>query len=305
MRVISAGECMVEFFRREDGLWRQGYAGDTLNVAWAMRALMPDEDEVAYLTRVGTDAFSDAMLAFLEDEGIGTALVTRDPTRRPGLYTIETDEDGERTFTYWRSDSAARGLAADGPALATALSGADLVYISGITLAILPEADRAHLFEALGSRGGRGFKVAFDPNVRPALWPDPAIMREALTEAARRSDIVLPTHDDEAKAFGDKGPEATMERYAGLGVAEIVVKNGTEPTLFRLDGADGAAPVKPNPSVLDTTGAGDSFSGTYLARRLLGAPQAEAVAAAQRVSAMVVGHRGALAPFRDIVKAAK
>jgi 2-dehydro-3-deoxygluconokinase len=190
MRVISAGECMVEFFRRDDGLWRQGFAGDTLNVAWAMRAILSAEHQVSYLTRVGMDAFSEAMVDFLADAGIDTALIGRDETRRPGLYTIETDVAGERDFTYWRSDAAARRLAEDAAALRSAFGSADLGYVSGITLAILPAEHRDHLFAALGARKERSFRVAFAPNIRPALWSDAATMREAVTEAARRADIV-------------------------------------------------------------------------------------------------------------------
>lgn len=62
MRVGCIGECMVEFFRRYDGLWRQGFAGHRLTVAWAMRALLPADAKADYLTRVGTDALSEALL---------------------------------------------------------------------------------------------------------------------------------------------------------------------------------------------------------------------------------------------------
>jgi 2-dehydro-3-deoxygluconokinase len=293
MRVVSIGECMVEFLRQDDGLWRQGFAGDSLNVAWALRALLPDDAQLDYLTRVGTDALSDAMLDMLRGAGIGTGTITRDPKRTVGLYTIQTDSDGERSFAYWRSDSAARGLAGDDGHLAAALAGADLVYLSGITLAILPPVDRDRLLAALGVRGSRPFLVAFDPNIRPRLWPDLATAADAVTRMAGLADILLPTHDDEATAFGDTDAQATLTRYRALGVPEVVVKDGTRPTRFETDQGSGLCPVAPA-SAVDTTGAGDSFNGTYLAARLGGATVAEAVAHAQRVSAAVVGQRGAL-----------
>jgi 2-dehydro-3-deoxygluconokinase len=300
MRALSVGECMVEFLRQDDGLWRQGFAGDTLNVAWAMRALLPPDQAVDYVSRVGTDALSDRMLAMLQAAGIGTGTIARDPDRTLGLYTIETDAAGERSFAYWRSASAARGLARDGAALAATLAGADLVYLSGITLAILPAGDRANLLAALGARGARGFRLAFDPNIRPRLWSGAAETRAAVTAVAQLCDIVLPTQDDEAACFGDADAEATLTRYAALGVPEVVVKDGTRPTLVQADGVVTRHPVRPAERVLDTTGAGDSFNGAYLAARLTGATPAAAVAAAQAVSRAVVGQRGALIPPEDI-----
>jgi 2-dehydro-3-deoxygluconokinase len=293
MRALCIGECMVEFFRRDDGLWSQGFAGDSLNVAWALRALMPADARVDYLTRVGTDALSDAMLAMFEGAGIGAAHIQRDPQRTVGLYTIQTDAGGERSFSYWRSGSAARGLASDDAALRRALTGADLVYLSGITLAILPPADRERMVTTLGGRGTRPFRVAFDPNIRPRLWPDLRAAAAAVTRMAGLADILLPTHDDEATAFGDADALATLARYRALGVPEVVVKDGTRPTRFADGGQTGARAVTPIRAV-DTTGAGDSFNGAFLAARLAGAGVAEAVAQAQRVSAAVIGQRGAL-----------
>jgi 2-dehydro-3-deoxygluconokinase len=304
MQALSVGECMVEFLRQEDGLWRQGFAGDTLNVAWALRAILPAEHGVGYLSRVGTDALSDRMLAMLDAAGIDTIAIGRDAERTLGLYTIETDAAGERSFTYWRSVSAARGLARDGAALAAAFAGADLVYLSGITLAILPAGDRERLLAALGTRGARPFRLAFDPNFRARLWPDAAEARAAVTALARISDIVLPSQDDEAACFGDTDARATLARYAALGVPEVVVKDGARPTLLQWNAAGSRHPVLPAERVLDTTGAGDSFNGAYLAARLLGAAPEAAVAAAQAVSRAVVGQRGALIAPADIRRAA-
>lgn len=293
MRVVCIGECMVEFLRQDDGLWRQGFAGDSLNVAWAMRALLPADAKVDYLTRVGTDALSEAMLDMLRTAGIGTGTITRDPKRTVGLYTIQTASDGERSFSYWRSDSAARGLAEDAGHLSACLAGSDLVYLSGITLAILPPPDRERLMTALQKRHARPFRVAFDPNIRPRLWPDLQTATDAVTHMAGLADILLPTHEDEHLAFGDADAGATLVRYRGLGVPEVVVKDGKQPTVFECNGEAGIRPVAPAVAV-DTTGAGDSFNGAYLAARLGGATVAQAIAQAQRVSAAVVGRRGAL-----------
>lgn len=168
--VLAIGECMVEFFDRGDGCWQRGFAGDTLNVAWALRALLPADVPVGYVTRVGQDAVSEAMVDFIAAAGIGTASISRDPDRTVGLYTIATDAAGERSFSYWRQASAARHLADDAEALAEGLTGARLVYLSGITAAILGPAGRATLLTALKQAKAQGARIVHDPNHRPRLW---------------------------------------------------------------------------------------------------------------------------------------
>lgn len=293
-RVVSVGECMVELREETPGLWRQGFSGDTFNTAWAMRALLPPEVTVDYLTCLGTDDLSAQMIRFFSTAGIGTGHIRKDPLHGPGLYAITTDDKGERSFTYWRSTSAARGLADDRGWLDHALSAADLVYVSGITLAILSPDRRATLIAALGKPSQRPFKLAFDPNIRPTLWDDKDAMRATLTNMARISDIVLPTHDDEGMAFGDRDAGETRDRYRALGVAEVVVKDGIRPTLTSIGSDLASHDVTPAVRVVDTTGAGDSFAGAYLSARLSGADPSSAVRQAQAVAATVVQQKGAV-----------
>lgn len=294
--LVCLGEAMIEFSPDGTGLWRQGFAGDTLNVAWALRALAPAHAQIRYLTRIGADAFSLRFRAFLAAAGIDDGLIGTDPARMMGLYTIETDASGERSFAYWRGQSAARGLA-DDPGLAGQLAGADLVYLSGITLAILSPAARAALLAVLAAKT---FRIAFDPNIRPRLWEDMETARQTLTAAATLADIVLPTFDDEAMAFGDTEAAATLARYRALGVPEVVVKDGTRPTLGQGDGQLFAVPVAQPVAPVDTTGAGDAFNGAYLAARLAGGNIEAAIRQGQTVSRAVVAQRGALIPAQAI-----
>lgn len=301
--ILCLGECMVEFFDTGDGCWRRGFAGDTLNVAWALRALLPDTIPVDYVTRVGRDDVSEAMLAFFEGAGIGTARIGRDRDRTVGLYTIATDDRGERSFSYWRGTSAARGLADDVAALGEALTGARLVYLSGITAAILGPQGREGLLAALEVVRAAGARVAYDPNYRPRLWESADAMRAFAPRITALADIVLPTFDDEAAGFGDTSPVATVSRLASWGSAEVIVKNGTDPTLVAFDGeTDEVAPGRTVVPV-DTTGAGDSFNGGYLAARLQGLEPGAATRRAQGVAAKVVTERGALVAQEALRKA--
>ena len=293
-RIVCIGECMVEMAPLDSAAtYRMGFAGDTLNTAWYLARLLGDRAEVGYFTAVGTDSVSDQMLGFLGSAGIDTASILRRADRTLGLYMIQL-QNGERSFSYWRGQSAARTLAQSGDDISTALDGAGIAYFSGITLAILPPEDRATLSRALEVFRSAGGTVVFDPNLRPKLWADPQDMTQAIVDAARLSDIVLPSHEDEATWFGDQSLEDTARRYAQQGAEIVVVKNGPgEMVVHSGDGSSRHQPEKVS-AVIDTTAAGDSFNAGFLASHIAGAPLGQAIAAGARLAARVVTYRGAL-----------
>ena len=297
--IASIGECMIELSEAGQGLMRRGFGGDTLNTAvYLRRELPPAEARIAYVTGLGDDAYSDELLAGWRAEGIDTSEVARLPGRLPGLYAIRTGASGERTFAYWRSEAAARSVFAGsgGSARLARLGDHDLVYFSGISLAILPAEDRDRLLVRLAAMRDGGRTVAFDPNFRPRLWPDLAEARQILNRAAGLASIVLPSFTDERTLFGDSDPKVTLDRLHALGAQEVIVKDGEAPVHFRVEGeAYEALPVRVQ-DPLDTTGAGDSFNAAYLAARLQGATIPQAVDAGSRLAARVVRHPGAIIP---------
>lgn len=293
----AVGECMIELSDERQDRWRMGFAGDSLNTAWYVRALSP-ETAVDFVSAFGDDPFSLRQRAFLEQAGIGIAASPILPGARPGLYAITLD-GAERSFSYWRADSAARALASDEGALRRSLSGRAMVYLTGITLAILTPADRATLLRVLAELRAAGTRIAFDPNHRPRLWPDPEAARTAYAEMLRLCDIALPTWEDEAALFGDTTPEATAARLKALGVAEVVIKRGAEPALVETAAARSFVPALAARPV-DTTGAGDSFCGGYLAGRLAGLGAVEATRLGHRVASRVIAVHGALMPMAEL-----
>lgn len=292
-RIVSIGECMIEMSGGEDRAYRLGYAGDTLNTAWYLRALLGANWSVDYVTALGEDRYSNDIRTFLDDNGIGTGHIQTIPGRRPGLYMIH-QEKGDRHFTYWRDTSAAKLLADDKQALAEAIENAELVYFSGITLAILAPRARGRLLGAIVKARDNGAKIAFDTNIRPALWTSQRVMTCVLTAAASLCDIVLPTHGDEAPLFGDKSIDDTADRYLELGVEEVVVKDGSNEALIATTTERVRIAPRPGANVVDATGAGDSFNGAYLTARLNGSGLQDAAQAAHRIAGIVIGHKGAL-----------
>ncbi|TIL68940.1 sugar kinase [Mesorhizobium sp.] len=295
--VASIGECMLELSGQAGPNWRMGFAGDTFNTLWALHALSGDRP-ATYVSAFGDDPFSRDQIDFFAQNGIGIGASPIIPGARPGLYAI-TLTGAERSFTYWRGDAAARQLASDAAALTKSLENQALVYFSGITLAILDDAARKTLLAAVAKARAAGSLVAFDPNYRPRLWRRREEAQTAILDALAVTDIALPTFPDEQMLFGDAAPQKTVERLGKL-VGEVVVKNGEEPALIAANGTLQPVPAVHVAAPVDTTGAGDSFNGAYLAARLAGHAPTEAVRRAHRVAAAVVQVRGALAPFETL-----
>ncbi len=295
MRFLSIGECMAELAPASAAdQYHLGFAGDTFNTAWFLARLKP-QAEVAFFTGAGTDQISDQMRAEFEKGGIKTDYVQAIPDRTVGLYLISLS-NGERSFSYWRGQSAARHLADDPAALAEAMAQSDTIYFSGITLAILDAPARATLMAELRTAREAGKTIAFDPNLRPRLWTNDAEMTSVIMEGAAVSDLVLPSFEDEADHFGDADPHATAERYMAAGATTVVVKNGEGDVLFVEPGNKGIVPVTPIAQVVDTTAAGDSFNAGVFAGLSDGRPLDEAIALACRLSGLVVQGKGALVP---------
>ncbi len=292
--IASVGECMIELSAGDSG-WKMGHGGDTFNTLWVLKALLPQAVGADYVSAFGTDPFSKQQIAFMAANGIGVSHSPRLEAYHPGLYAITLD-GAERSFTYWRSQAAARHLADDPAALEKSLASRGLVYFSGVTLAILEEAARRVLLQALAAARSKGALIAFDPNYRPRLWAGGAQARAAIATALPHVDIALPTFPDEQALYGDTTPQETAARLVRAGVGEVVVKNGAEAALVRAAGLSSEIPAIRVEHPLDTTGAGDSFNGGYLAARLQGMEPAVAAECAHRVAAATVKVYGALAP---------
>jgi 2-dehydro-3-deoxygluconokinase len=295
-RVLCAGECMLELRHVDDTTLRLGYAGDTYNTAVYLSRLAREQGSaitVGYLTGVGDDPHSAAMRAGWAREGVADHAVVV-PGKRPGLYTIRLDRQGERQFTYWRSDSAARRLFSGTDWVD--LLDADLLYLSGVTLQLTTPAGRAALVTRLRGLRGAGARVALDTNYRADCWGSADEAADALDCVAAHADVVFATLGDETALHGCADPGQAADRIAALGPAEVVVKAGEAGVWLR--SSDGGLDHLPAPAVrvVDTTAAGDAFAAGYLAARLGDRSPADAARFATATAGVVIGHAGAITP---------
>jgi 2-dehydro-3-deoxygluconokinase len=297
MRIICIGECMVELRATGADAFARAYAGDAYNTAVYLKRSLPDA-QVQFLTGIGDDPMSRAMREVWTAEGIDSALGFTVKGGAPGLYLIENDARGERRFHYWRSNSAARRwfeLLQDRDE--TLLWGADAVYLSGISLAILSPLERAGAIELLRRLRPHVGRIAFDPNVRLALWETAQAAAATIGEALSIADIALPSTDDARLLLGVDDSIEQMNRLQAAGVGEIALTLGAGGCLVSEGGPCTRLPAPQAASIVDTSGAGDAFNGAYLATRLRGGSAVEAAESGLAVGSRVVTHVGAVVPM--------
>ncbi|CNI21878.1 2-dehydro-3-deoxygluconokinase [Yersinia pekkanenii] len=303
--IAVIGECMIELSQQGTDLSR-GFGGDTLNTAvYVARQVSEQALNVHYVTALGTDSFSEEMLAAWQQEKIQTSLIQRLDNKLPGLYFIETDSTGERAFYYWRNDAAARfwltSPAAD--EICQRLEKFDYLYLSGISLAILDNTSRQRLLKLLRACRANGGNVIFDNNYRPRLWQSKEETQEAYRDMLACTDIAFLTLDDEDMLWGEKPLEQVIDRTQALGVSEIIIKRGADSCIvwakdgFEAHQYDIPAVKLPKEKVVDTTAAGDSFSAGYLAVRLTGGSAHDAAVRGHLTASTVIQYRGAIIPL--------
>jgi 2-dehydro-3-deoxygluconokinase len=291
--VQAIGECMVELVRGASRDVRLGYSGDTYNTSVYLHRAAVQLDtplQVRFLTGVGADAESRRMRARWRIEHVGDDAIVV-PGALPGLYLISTDDGGERSFSYWRGNSAAARLFAGLDWIAGV--DADLVYLSGISLQLMSEESRAALVARLRDLRDRGSRIAFDTNYRPSGWPDVDEARRAMEAVLEVTDIALVTLDDEIALGTCSDLAGCVRRLCDLGVPEFAVKVGAGGVWVLADDVLTHVPTSPV-EPLDTTAAGDSFNGGYLAARLADRDPVDAARVGNAIAGRVVLHSGAI-----------
>jgi 2-dehydro-3-deoxygluconokinase len=291
--ITVIGEAMLELSRGQGDNWNLRYGGDVINTAVHMAR---SGDKVRLASALGADPMSADLRAQWEAEGVDTSLVLAADGCLPGLYAIETDATGERTFHYWRSEAAAKRMFAlpASEAMVEQAAQSNLLYFSLITLAILPDEGREALLSLSATVKARGGKVAFDGNYRARLWPDAATARRWRDRAIALADIGLPTLADEVEMGEADDARDTAARWGANEGREIIVKLGGEGCLV---GDELVAPPRLI-DVIDSSGAGDAFNAGYLHARLAGMMPADAALAGHRLAGWNIGRRGAI-PAKD------
>ncbi|HSB96663.1 MAG TPA: sugar kinase [Spongiibacteraceae bacterium] len=295
MRLTGIGECMVELSRDAGSHYLQGFAGDVFNACYYYAALSPADGGATFISALGDDSFSTELLDFCREVQVD-AQCTRETGSTLGLYLIQRDARGDRQFSYWRDAAPARRMIGNLSATQRQqVESAQLLLLSGVTLAILDDAQRETLRQLVGAMRRRGGLLAFDPNYRAALWESVDAARHWIDIFYALADIAFPGLDDERALFGvTTTPLDILGRAPLAAVPEVVVKAGENTVHGRIHGTHFRTTCAPVPCIVDTTAAGDAFNAAYLVARIRHLSPQVCAAYAARVAAAVIGQRGAI-----------
>lgn len=293
--ILGIGEPLIEMVRLPDPVdgrpaYVQGFGGDTSTV---MIAAARQGGRAGYLTGISDDMFGADLRALWTREGVDVSTCPVKPGSPTGICFIDPDPQARR-FAYARTGSAA-SLYGPEDLPEAAIARAKVLHLSGITLAISATM-RAAAFRAIEVMKAAGGRVSLDLNYRPALWRDEPLAREVMTAAAERADIVFPSDDEAQALFGLTEPETVASFFLGRGAELVLVKRGAQGAWMQ--DRRGGQPIPPAPSTpVDSTGAGDSFAGAFLAWYLETGDAALAAGKAAEVAAATVGGFGAVEPI--------
>jgi 2-dehydro-3-deoxygluconokinase len=290
--IVSIGEPLIEFNRPREGdgrTWLQGFGGDSQNVAIAAAR---QGAFAGYLTSLGQDWMGDAFLDLWKAEGVDASRVSRHPTAPTGVSFVTHTETGHK-FDYLRQNSAA-SLMQPETLPVDYIAGARFFHLSAIGQAI-SESARATCDAAITAARAAGAKISYDTNLRLRLW-DVDTARRTIDATIARCDIALPSLDDSQQLTGLKSPDDIADFYLGLGAPLVALKMAAEGCLIATPSERIRLPRHPV-TLVDATGAGDTFDGAFLARLLAGDDLEAAGRYANVAAALSTQGYGAVTPI--------
>ncbi|MFE4858255.1 carbohydrate kinase [Streptomyces sp. NPDC056670] len=250
--IVVAGESLIDLVPQhpEDPLGplapRPG--GGPYNTAVALGRLGTG---AAFCSRISTDGFGEALLAGLRAAGVDTSLVQRGP--EPTTLAVATlGPDGSAGYGFY-ADGTADRLFALPPQLPP---GATALALGTCSLVLEPGATA---YEALLRReSARGLLTLLDPNIRPALIPDPDAYRARFRSWLPYVSLLKLSRED-AQWLG-----GTPEEWLAAGPAAVVLTSGAAGlTAYTSQGAEHTVPAE-RLKVVDTIGAGDTVNAALL-----------------------------------------
>ena len=297
--IFLFGECMVELLNVSPNAQlpqtlKQSFAGDVFNTAVYLKRVFADM-KVNIVTAVGTDEFSSNMVEYFQQQNIETDFVYRSNDKIAGLYSIKTDSEGERTFTYWRENSAARQVMKSiDSAEIEKMSQGDVFFFSGISLAVITPEDRPNFWQMVEKLKSAGVTIIFDPNYRARMWSSPDEAKQEYHQAFTLSNIALPGVDDFKQLYQLNTAEEVITFSEAYTFDELVIKNGEQGVVYIKDNKRTDIAITPVENVVDTTSAGDSFNGVFVGARTAGTNSNDAIKLASASAALVIQHKGAI-----------
>lgn len=277
--IAVAGEALMDLVPAgREGLFEAAPGGSPANVAVGLARL---DVPARMLARLADDLMGRRLRAHLANNGVDLSFAVR-ATEPSSLAIVALGQDGRAEYDFRVKDTADWQWRDE--ELTDIFQGSVVALHTGsLALALPPGAEVLH---RLVGRARAAMTISYDPNLRPLLMGSPELMRERVERMIASADIVKVSSDDLAWLLPGRAPEEVAEAWLRRGPALVAVTLGP-------DGVVAAAPesgtvVRPGRAVavVDTVGAGDSFTSALLAglyrRHLLGTDRRAALCAIDR-----------------------
>ena len=263
-KVVAIGELLIDFVPQQKGCaldevthFERVAGGAPANVAAAVARL---GGNAAMISQVGEDAFGTHILKVLRANGVDTSYVFRTGRANTGLAFVSLDAAGNREFSFFRNPSADLFLE-EGQIAPDMFTECAALHFCSVDLVDWPVRAAHRRAVALAKQAGA--LISFDPNVRLPLWSSPADCQAAIREFLPSADLVKLSDDEVEFVTGCTDERAAAEKLFGMGCRLLIVTRGAAGSAAYTPHAEGFAETIRVP-VTDTTGAGDSFIGSFL-----------------------------------------
>ena len=262
--VVTLGELLIDF--TDNGMSAQGNTmfeanpgGAPCNVLAMLNKL---GHPTAFIGKVGKDIFGLKLKSVLEEVGIDTSNLIVDEDARTTLAFVQTFEDGDRDFSFYRNPGADMLLTAD-EVDGELVKSARLFHFG--TLSMTHEGVREATKKAIRIAKENGAIVSFDPNLRPPLWKSLDDAKEQAAYGFTQCDV-LKISDNEIQWFTgeedyDKGIEKLRQEYD---IPLILLSMGRDGSRAYYKDLRVEMPSFIQKETIETTGAGDTFGGCCL-----------------------------------------
>lgn len=262
--VIALGELLIDM--TDNGVSGQGNTLFEANPGGAPCNVLAMLTKLGYRTgfigKVGEDLFGKKLKSVLEEVGIDTSNLCVDSDCRTTLAFVETKEDGDRDFSFYRNPGADMQLGKDD--IHVELLEQTRLFHFG-TLSMTHEKVREATRFAVEYAKGQGALISFDPNIREPLWSSMDLAREQVEYGLSMCDILKISDNEIVWLTGEEdysdGVAKLKEKYD---IPLILVSMGREGSRAYYKGTMVERPAFVQPNTIETTGAGDTFMGCVL-----------------------------------------
>ena len=284
--VVSLGELLIDFVATEKGVtladspaFAKKPGGAPANVAVGLAKLGLRS---GFVGKVGDDAFGAFLRTTLEAHGVDCSHLATDAEARTTLAFVSLTPDGSPDFAFYRNPGADMRLC---PAdIDEAFHRAARAFHFGSISLTHPEPKAATLKAIAIAKDSRQL-VSYDPNYRPALWPDPGQARAEILGGFEHADVAKVSEEEWEFVTGTPDLEAGARRLLERGVKLLVVSLGANGCWFTTASASGHVPGY-TVEVAETTGSGDGFVAALLTQLIgeVGSPADIAGITVERLS---------------------